>query len=87
MERAGAKCRMFVFPEIAVNATYPGSDVNRHQYGSSSPVTVHELLDHGLDYVRTGNNNKSSGPSQNNVRYQNHALQILKNQQRTSHTP
>jgi len=78
---------MFVFPEIATNSTYPGTDGNRHNYGTTSPVTVHELLDHGVDFVRTGNNKNSAGPEQKNVQYQNNALNILKKQQRASHTP
>jgi hypothetical protein len=78
---------MFVFPGMAKDGTYPGTDGNRYQYGTTSPVTAHELLDHGVDYVRTGNNKSSSGPGQKNVKYQNNALNILKKQKRASHTP
>lgn len=77
---------MFVFPGIAKDGTYPSTDGNRYQYGTTSPVTAHELLDHGVDYVRTGNNNRSSGAGQENVKYQNNALKILKKQERVSHT-
>ncbi|WP_290859264.1 hypothetical protein [Flavobacterium sp.] len=43
------------------------------------------LLDHGIDFVRTGNNNASKTPSVNNVSYQNDALIILQSNTRIAH--
>ena len=45
---------------------------------SESSVFFHEILDHGLDFLKNGNTFNTSGNSANNVKYQNHALQNQK---------
>ena len=55
---------------------------------SASSVFMHEMLDHGTDFVRNGNINKSSSKSVENVKYHNKALKNIskgKSPLRTSH--
>ena len=44
---------------------------------SESSVFIHEILDHGLDFVRNGNINSSSGPGVENVKFHNQALKNI----------
>ena len=52
---------------------------------SESSVFFHEILDHGLDFLKNGNTFNTSGNSANNVKYQNHALQNQKLPLRKEH--
>ena len=44
---------------------------------SESSVFIHEILDHGLDFIRNGNVNKSSGAGVENVKFHNQALKNI----------
>jgi len=44
---------------------------------SESSVFLHELLDHGLDFIRNGNTNKSDTNDVKNVKYHNQALKNI----------
>ncbi|MDH0675640.1 RHS repeat-associated core domain-containing protein [Empedobacter sp. GD03861] len=46
---------------------------------SESSVFIHEILDHGLDFIRNGNINNSSGPGVENVNFHNQALKNISN--------
>ncbi|MFL9845661.1 hypothetical protein [Flavobacterium rhizosphaerae] len=72
-----------IFPDIAKVRRFKSAGTPTNP--SLTAITIHELLDHGLDFIRTGNNNKSSGPSINNVTYQNNALKIIKSTTRVGH--
>ncbi len=51
----------------------------------ASSVFIHELLDHGLDFIKTGNIDKSGTNSKKNVNYQNKSLENLGSEKRSSH--
>lgn len=72
-----------VFPDIAKNRQFKSQ--NGFTTPSLSGVVVHELLDHGVDFIRNGNNNNSNSSSINNVNYQNDALIIINSQTRVGH--
>ena len=44
---------------------------------SESSVFIHEILDHGLDFIRNGNINNSSGSGVENVKFHNQALKNI----------
>ena len=44
---------------------------------SESSVFIHEILDHGLDFIRNGNVDKSSSQGVENVKYNNQALKNI----------
>lgn len=44
---------------------------------SESSVFIHEILDHGLDFIRNGNINSSSGSGVENVKFHNQALKNI----------
>src|SRR5690554_6111265 len=46
---------------------------------SESSVFIHEILDHGLDFIKNGNINKSSGQGVENVKFHNQALKNISN--------
>jgi RHS repeat-associated protein len=46
---------------------------------SESSAFIHEILDHGLDFARNGNINKSSGAGVENVKFHNQALKNISN--------
>ncbi|QOW10068.1 hypothetical protein Q73A0000_06670 [Kaistella flava (ex Peng et al. 2021)] len=46
---------------------------------SASSAFFHEMLDHGLDYIKNGNLNKSSGSGVENVYFHNQALKNISN--------
>ena len=46
---------------------------------SESSGFIHEMLDHGLDFMKNGNINKSSGQGVENVKYHNQALKNISN--------
>ncbi len=48
---------------------------------SASSVFFHELLDHGLDYLKNGNVKSSNGPGVENVNFHNKALKNISNGQ------
>jgi hypothetical protein len=52
---------------------------------SAAGVTIHEFLDHGLDYVRTGSTDypASKSTQASRVEYHNRALRVLKSPTRT----
>lgn len=55
---------------------------------SESSAFIHEMIDHGLDFIKNGNINKSSGQSVDNVKFHNQALKNIskgKSPLRTSH--
>jgi RHS repeat-associated protein len=72
-----------IFPDIANGRKFKA--FTGFTTPSVNSVTVHELLDHGLDFVRTGNNKASSTPSVSNVSYQNDALIIIQSNTRVGH--
>jgi len=72
-----------VFPDIAKSRQFKSA--NGYTTPSLSGIVVHELLDHGVDFIRTGSNNSSKSSSVNNVNYQNDALIIINSQTRVGH--
>ena len=75
---------VIVFPDIAKKATYEAAGGERVIHGVTS-IVIHELLDHGLDFIRNGNIDSSDGPEVKNVKYQNAALEILGKPLRLKH--
>lgn len=73
-----------IFPDIANNRSFKASE-GKHTIPSLSATVIHELLDHGIPYVRTGSTQSSSGPSIQNVQYQNNALKIIGSPTRVKH--
>ena len=73
-----------IFPDIAKKRKFKAAD-GKFTIASMSAIVAHELLDHGLDFIRTGYNDKSSGPSVKNVYYQNQALIIIGSPTRLKH--
>lgn len=73
-----------IFPDIATTRRF-GAAGGKFTIGSLSATVVHELLDHGVDFVRTGSNTNSAGPSIKNVDYQNKALIIIGSPTRVKH--
>lgn len=72
------------FPDIAKNKRFKGEG-GKFTIGSISAVVVHELLDHGVNFVRGADPEANMGPSIHNVYYQNQAFIILNSPTRTSH--
>jgi len=66
----------FIFTNIANKRVYK-SDGDKFTKPSISAMVVHELLDHGIDFVRTGTNANSLGSDVKNVNYQNRVLKIV----------
>ena len=75
----------FIFTNIANKKVFK-ADGDKFTAPSLSGIVIHELLDHGLDFIRTGQNIQSSGSSLKNVNYQNRALKIIGSPQRVEHT-
>ena len=53
---------------------------------SLSAAVIHELVDHGLDFVRNGNDINTRSPGVQNVKFQNSAFIIIGSPTRTNHT-
>jgi RHS repeat-associated protein len=51
----------------------------KYTLASEAAIFLHELLDHGLDYIANGNITKSMTADKDNVKYHNLALKILTN--------
>lgn len=75
----------FIFTNIANKRVYK-SDGDKFTKPSISAMVVHELLDHGIDFVRTGANKNSLGSDVKNVNYQNRTLKIVGSNQRIEHS-
>lgn len=51
----------------------------KYTLANEAAVFLHELLDHGLDYITNGNTTKSETSAKDNVKYHNLALKVLTN--------
>ena len=72
-----------IFPDMAKRRQFKSATLPTKP--SLSGVIVHELLDHGIDFVRNGNTNTTTTPSVSNVKHQNDALIIINSPIRTAH--
>jgi hypothetical protein len=77
---------IIIFPDIARRQQYTSNVENQKTMGSTSAVVIHELLDHGLVFIRTGTTSGSDGTDVKNVSYQNKALKVLNSPLRTEHS-
>ena len=75
---------VIIFPDIGKNQTFDAGN-GELTTPSLSSITIHELLDHGLEFIRTGVIDKSESPSIENVKYQNNALIIIDSNTRVKH--
>jgi RHS repeat-associated protein len=74
-----------VFPDIADTRQFKSNIEGELTKASTAATVIHELLDHGLVFIRTGSTAGTEGPEVKNVNYQNKALKILNSPLRIAH--
>jgi hypothetical protein len=74
-----------IFPDILKDKSFKAAG-GKFTIPSISSGVIHELLDHGVDFVRNGNVDKTKTTSIQNVDYQNKAFIIIGSPTRLNHT-
>ena len=76
---------VIVFPDIASKRQHKSNIDWQLTKASTASTVIHELLDHGLIFIRAGSTAGTEGPEVKNVNYQNKALKILNSPLRVAH--
>jgi RHS repeat-associated protein len=77
---------VIIYSDIANSRQFKSNVDGQLTKASTAATVIHELVDHGLVFIRTGSSESTQGPDVKNVYYQNKALKIIGSPQRTEHT-
>jgi RHS repeat-associated protein len=77
---------IIIFTDISGKRQFKSNVEGQKTKGSTSATVIHELLDHGLQFIRTGSTAGTEGKEVKNVSYQNQAFKILGSPQRVEHS-